>query len=147
MIKEEPVFVVKPSQWINIGWLSLVPATSLIHPFVGGFFMIIYVCKFIEIHCWKYEFYSDSIVEVKGVFNVDRVFIKYFRIKSVMIEEPFIMRITGLATIKTITSEQFKPSFNFYAVNYSSEITDYLNKLVTYNRKKLGIKERDIFYS
>ena len=99
----------------------------------------------IEVNCWKYEFYDDVVVEKKGVFTVTREEVYYSRIKSIMVEEPFLMRLVGLQVIHVITSEQFKPKFTFYAIEGGEHVKKLLDKLVLMSRKNSGIRELDIF--
>jgi uncharacterized membrane protein YdbT with pleckstrin-like domain len=99
----------------------------------------------IEVYCWKYEFYDDVVVEKKGIFTVTREEVYYNRIKSIMVEEPFLMRLVGLQIIHVITSEQFKPRFTFYAIEGGEHIKSLLDGLVKISRRESGLRELDIF--
>jgi membrane protein YdbS with pleckstrin-like domain len=123
----------------------MIPITALIHPYIGIPFLLIFICKQIIISCWKYEFYDEVMVEKKGVFNVTREEVHYSRIKSVMVEEPLIMRFFGLQVIHVMSSEQFKPMFTFYGIEGGEHIKDLLTKIVKISRKESGLRELDIF--
>ena len=136
---------VSPSNFINIGWALIIPISSYMNPFLGILTLFIFIYKMIEVNCWKYEFYDDVVVEKKGVFTVTREEVYYSRIKSIMVEEPFLMRLVGLQVIHVITSEQFKPKFTFYAIEGGEHVKKLLDKLVLMSRKNSGIRELDIF--
>jgi membrane protein YdbS with pleckstrin-like domain len=136
---------ISPSRWITIGWAVMIPITASIHPYVGIPFLFIFICKQIIISCWSYEFYDEVMVEKKGVFNVTREEVHYNRIKSVMVEEPLIMRFFGLQVIHVMSSEQFKPLFTFYGIEGGEHIKDLLTKIVKISRKESGLRELDIF--
>ena len=136
---------VSPSNFINIGWALIIPISSYMNPFLGILTLFIFIYKMIEVNCWKYEFYDDVVVEKKGVFTVTREEVYYSRIKSIMVEEPFLMRLVGIQIIHVITSEQFKPRFTFYAIEGGEHIKKLLDELVLMSRKNSGIRELDIF--
>ena len=56
------------------------------------------------------------MVERKGVFNVLRKELHYYRIKSVYIEEPFLFRIFNLANVHIKTSDPYLPELKLYGV-------------------------------
>jgi uncharacterized membrane protein YdbT with pleckstrin-like domain len=85
------------------------------------------------------------MTERKGVLNVTEETVNYFRIKSIMIEEPVAMRLVGLSNVKVITSEQFKPNFLFHGVENGDGIQAFLQECATHERKKLGIRELDLY--
>ena len=136
---------VSPSNFINIGWALIIPISSYMNPFLGILTLFIFIYKMIEVNCWKYEFYDDVVVEKTGVFTVTREEVYYSRIKSIMVEEPFLMRLVGIQIIHVITSEQFKPRFTFYAIEGGEHIKKLLDELVLMSRKNSGIRELDIF--
>jgi len=136
---------ISPSSWINIGWSFMIPVVTYIHPYLGLLFVVIFVFKQIQVSCWKYEFYDEVMVEKKGVFSITREEVYYSRIKSIMVEEPFLMRLVGLQVIHVITSEQFKPRFTFYAIEGGEHIKKFLGDIVKITRKESGLREIDIF--
>lgn len=136
---------ISPSRWTIIGWIIIIPAAFVMNPFLGILSIVALTYKLLEISCWKYEFYDEIMVEKKGVFSITREEVHYSRIKSVMVEEPFLMRLVGLQVIHVITSEQFKPKFTFYAIEGGEHIKNLLAGLVKITRKESGLREIDIF--
>lgn len=139
------ILSISPSNFVNYGWALLTVIGFFVNPFLGGLVLLIFIYKTIEIFCWKYEFYDDVVVEKKGIFTVTREEVYYSRIKSIMVEEPFIMRFVGLQVIHVMTSEQFKPKFTLYAIEGGTDVKNYLDKLVKKSRKKYGFREVDVF--
>ena len=137
--------LIKPSSIINIGWVMVIPFGFYLNPFLGGLVVLIFIYKMIEVYCWRYELYDDTVVEKKGVFTVTSEEVYYNRIKSIMVEEPFLMRLVGLQIIHVITSEQFKPRFTFYAIEGGEHVKSLLDGLVKISRRESGLRELDIF--
>lgn len=144
---QEPLHILKPSQWINVGWYLL--------PFCLAYFthnvyitmasLVILGYKYLEVDYCRYYIYDDHMVERKGVLNVTEETVNYFRIKSIMIEEPVAMRLVKLSNVKVITSEQFKTHFEFHGVENGQGIQAFLQDCAREERRKLGIKELDLY--
>ena len=62
-----------------------------------------------------------------------------------MMEQPFILRILGLSTIRVITSEQFKPTITLFAIKNGMEIKDYLDNIVLKQKLEHNVHEIDMF--
>ncbi len=142
---QTPVHVFSPSQWLNIGWLLLAVGLCFVHPFAGLAGLLVYGYKYLEVTCWRYEFYDDYMTEVKGVFSVTRETVNYFRIKSVMMEEPFWMRLFGLSIVSATTSEQYKTLFRFYGTELGQNLIEFLQDVTKEKRKEMGLRDFDVF--
>jgi len=142
---KKPIHILNPSQWMNLGWLTMVPVSYFIHPYACALAIAIYIYKYFEVDCWRYEFYDDCVIERKGVFSVTRESVNYFRIKSVMVDEPFWMRLLGLSIVKVITSEQFKQEIIFQAVGNGEGIQSFLQENARIERMNMGIRDFDVF--
>jgi uncharacterized membrane protein YdbT with pleckstrin-like domain len=143
----KPEHVASPSQWLNIGWLILAVGLFFVHPYAGIGGLLVYGYKYLEIMCWRYEFYDDYVVEVKGVFDVSRRTVNYFRIKSVMMDEPLWMRLFGLSIISVSTSEQYKTTLVFYGTDMGETLVEFLQEVAMESRKEMGIRDLDVFNS
>lgn len=142
---QTPKYTVGPSQWMNIGWLAMIPVSYLVHPYACALAVVIYIYKYFEIDCWRYEFYDDCVIERRGVFSVTRETVNYFRIKSIMVDEPFWMRLLGLSIVRVMTSEQYKPSVTLHAISHGEDIQSYLQECAKIERQKMGIRDLDIY--
>ena len=144
-----PDFTVKPSQLINILWV-----------FIGGFAVsaalstefywialvtLIPIYKILDYACWTYDIYDDRIVESRGVFSVTTREIYFHRIKSVMMERPFWMRILGVGSIMVRSSDQFTSYFVIYGIDDVQEFLEDFQDVIEDKRKENGMKEYEVF--
>jgi membrane protein YdbS with pleckstrin-like domain len=141
------ILTLQPSQYINLGWYLLVPVSLLVWPPLAILTIIAAIYKYFEVATWKYEIYTRTIVEKKGVFNVSQFEIPYFRIKSVMVDEPLWMRILSLSIVRVTSSEKFKPNMDLYAVSNGEKVREHLSDSAFEWRKEIGIRDYDIFNS
>ena len=143
----QPIETLRPSQWINVGWYLLPFCLAYFtgHVYITLSAVAVCIYKYYEVDFCTYVIYDDHMVERKGVFNVTEETVNYFRIKSIMIERPFIMRLVGLSIVKVTTSEQFKMNFVFYGVTNGNGIQSFLQDRARIERQKLGIRELDIY--
>lgn len=143
---------ITPSQWVNIGWAILAIAGAAGYALTDSWLFIIpiiwWLWKFAVIECWRYSFDEDkeTVVERKGVFSVRIVEIHYFRIKSVQIRKPFLMRLVGISIVDVITSEPFKPYLRLYAISQGDEWAEFLQGMAAYWRQKNGVREHDFHH-
>lgn len=143
----EEVFTLQPSQWINAGWFILPVVAGLIYLPLGGVALLVAIYKYYEVATWVYTGRIRTIEEKKGVFNVTQQEVQYFRIKSIMIDEPLWMRILGLSIVRVVTSEQYKPVLVLYAIDNAENVKKFLSGAAHDWRKELGIRDYDIFNS
>lgn len=143
----EEVFTLQPSQWINAGWFILPVVAGLIYLPLGGIALLVAIYKYYEVATWVYTGRIRTIEEKKGVFNVTQQEVQYFRIKSIMVDEPLWMRILGLSIVRVVTSEQYKPVLVLYAIDNAENVKKFLSGAAHDWRKELGIRDYDIFNS
>jgi membrane protein YdbS with pleckstrin-like domain len=144
MKNNKHIKTIKPSHFMNIAWY-LSPALTFLFPPLVFPTLIMAWYKYFEIETWKYNFLERTIEERKGVFSVTQEEVQYYRIKSIMIEEPLWMRFFGLCIINIITSEQFKPRMTLYAVNDGEQLKDLISDMTYQWRLKMNIRDHDIY--
>jgi membrane protein YdbS with pleckstrin-like domain len=147
METNEHVVTLQPSQWINAGWFILPVVAGVIYLPLGGLALIAAIYKYFEVSTWSYNLNMRTIEEKKGVFSVSTQEIQYFRIKSIMVDEPLWMRIFGLAIVRVVSSEQYKPNLVLYAISNGDYVKNLLSEHAYEWRKELGIRDYDIFNS
>ena len=133
-------FDIQPSQWVNIGWLIFAIACYWLY-----FPLVLLLWYYAVVYFWHYEFRERTIAERKGVFSTDKVEIHYFRIKSIKIEKPFLMRLVGLSNILIITSDPFRPVLRLYAIHNGEEIRERIKDYTYHWRKSQKVNEYDLF--
>lgn len=130
----------KPSQWINIGWVIFgVLGIPIVFP------PLIAIWKILEVSCHRYDFYDDRITETSGVINVTTNEIYYHRIKGTSLEEPLLYRIVGLSTLHVRTSDPYVSELNIVAIPIGKALMKDLKNIVKASKKKNGVKEFDMF--
>jgi uncharacterized membrane protein YdbT with pleckstrin-like domain len=144
MKNNKHIKTIKPSHFMNIAWY-LSPALTFLFPPLVFPTLIMAWYKYFEVETWKYNFLERTIEERKGVFSVTQEEVQYYRIKSIMIEEPLWMRFFGLCVINIITSEQFKPRLTLYAVNDGEQLKDLISDMTYQWRLKMNIRDHDIY--
>ena len=134
-------YILKPSQWINFGYILFgIIASPLVIPVL----MMIY--HILDVYYWQYHFYEDHVIERRGVFSVTRRELYYHRIKGIQHEAPFLHRLVGISTIKLISSDPFSTFFQFIAIPKGLEFSEALRELSQNGKKKKKIKELDIYH-
>lgn len=144
-----PEFTLKPSQLINIVWvflggfsLSIAYSTEL---YWVALFCLIPLYKIIDYACWTYEIHDEYIIETRGVFSTTTRELYYHRVKSVLVDKPFWMRILGVGNVVVRTSDQFSPVFVIYGIEYVDEFTEDFQEVIKDRRSTMGMKEYEVF--
>lgn len=130
----------KPSQWTNAAVIIL--GVVLIQYVI---FALLAIYKIIEVYYWQYQFNERTIIERKGIFNVERKEIHYYRIKSILVEEPFWMRLFGLANIHIKSSDPYYPEIKLWAVPRGVMLRNELRQLTDMRRKEENVREYDLY--
>ena len=129
-----------PSQWINFLWF--VSGIGLI-AFILPTLLAIY--KYFDIYFWTYQFRERTIIESRGVFSVTRTEVHYYRIKSIKIDEPFLMRLFNLGNITIVSSDPLQGELRLVAVYNPVALKEAIRERVHYMRKKENVREFDKF--
>jgi membrane protein YdbS with pleckstrin-like domain len=137
---KEPELTLRPSQWLNSGWI-LFGLVGI--PFVVP--TLIAIFKMVETYCHRYDFYEDHILESKGIFNVIRREVHYFRVKSILIDEPFLYRVVDLSSIHIKTSDQFNQEFTLKAIPVGRTLVNDLKAVVKVERAHHNVREFDMY--
>jgi len=141
---KKPSLILKPSQWLNIGWFIVgIAGSFLVIP------PLIAIYKYVEIYYWQYECYFDEkypfIIERKGVFSVTRNKILLSRVKNIKMESPFLLRLVNLANLYVLSSDPYTHQIKLHAIPNALTLWHYLEDLAALERKRKGIKELDIY--
>lgn len=134
--------VISPSQWTNAAWI-IIGVGSVVIKF--PLLMLLTLIKILDVYYWRYEFHERTLMERRGILKVTRRELHYYRIKSIKVEEPFWMRLFGLANVTVLTSDPYLPELVFYAVRNGNGIRNELRGLVYQQRKDEGVREFDMF--
>ncbi len=132
--------VLKPSQWINAGYIIFgVLGAPLILP------LLLMAYRMAEVYFWKYEFHEHYMIERKGVFGITRRELYYHRIKGIREETPFLYRLVGITNIQVVSSDPFTTYFKFLAVPGDRQLPQALREVAATGRRKLNVRELDMY--
>lgn len=127
-----------PSQWINFLWFVFgIGLITLIVP------ALLAIYKFFDVYLWTYQFRERTIIEQRGVFSVSRTEVHYYRIKSIKIDEPFLMRLFSLGNITIVSSDPLQRELRLIAVHKPVVLKEAIRERVHYMRKKENVREFD----
>lgn len=135
-------FILRPSYWLVFPSAVLAVVLAL---FKFPYLLIYPIYRAVDIYFWRYEFNEMTITERTGILSVSRTEMHYSRIKSIMVDEPFWLRIVGLCNIRIISSEPFMNSLELYAIPHRGKVKKYLSGKYYNWRKKEGVKEFDMY--
>jgi len=139
------VLVIKPSQFLNIGYVIITIITFFIgEPILIVLSMFLLGWKVLELHCISWVMTHDSIIEITGVFNVITDEVHYFRIKDVGMYQPLLYRFVGLSRLTLTTSDRSKPIIILGGVYGGKRRMQTFKSLAIVTRKEMGVKEFDI---
>jgi uncharacterized membrane protein YdbT with pleckstrin-like domain len=134
----------KPSQWIKIHWFVLAIGVTYFSPEFGLIPLVIWLYHVVDLYFWSWTYTSDSVIERRGILNVNTEEIQYFRIKDVQLYEPFLYRLVGLSKIILITSDETKPIIVLNGIEDGKGKREMFKTFALKSRRSEGIREFDI---
>ncbi|MES2981743.1 MAG: PH domain-containing protein [Verrucomicrobiota bacterium] len=150
---ETPLWKGTPSQWLNMGpfCLALLLSAGIV---VGGiFFPPAYaalilplgwmIWRFLVIRCEAYELTSQRLKISKGVFNQTIDEIELYRVKDVLLERKWWMRILGLGSLHLETSDRSLPQITIPSIPDANNLRETLRREVEIVRDKKRVRELD----
>ncbi len=141
------------SQWLNLGPFSL--ALFLIAGTVmGGVFyplafaalilpLIWILWRYLVIRCETYELTSQRLKITKGVLNQTSDEVELYRVKDVLVERKWWMRMLGLGSLHLETSDRSLPSITIPAIPDAINLRESLRKEVESVRDRKRVRELD----
>lgn len=143
MYSDNNIKTLSPSQWTNLGFIAIGIVDLLFLQIWFG--VLLAAIKIIYVMCWKYEVNERTIVERKGILNVTRTELHYYRIKSIMVDEPLWMRLFGLSNVLVKSSDPYSPDFVLHAVPNGVAIRNELRYMTDTRRKEENVREFDMY--
>ncbi|MCE2959977.1 MAG: PH domain-containing protein [Akkermansiaceae bacterium] len=150
---ETPLWKGTPSQWLNIGPFSLalllsagIAVGGILFPpaFAGLILPLIWmIWRFLVIRCEIFELTSQRLRISHGVFNQKIDEIELYRIKDVLVERKWWMRIFGLGSLHLETSDRSLPQVTIPAISDAIGLREILRKEVEAVRDKKRVRELD----
>ncbi|MBI4662683.1 MAG: PH domain-containing protein [Verrucomicrobia bacterium] len=138
MMPEETVWKGNPSQITNLGLYLLCLLTCwLIVP------IFIALWKWIETKCFVYELTSERLKITRGVFSKRTDVLELYRVKDLVVERPFFLRLFSRGNVVLDTSDKSSPRVVIQAVPKPQALSDTIRNQVEVQRQAKHVREVD----
>jgi uncharacterized membrane protein YdbT with pleckstrin-like domain len=139
MIHERIIFKGNPSQIPNIGYYLL---CIILAPLLG-LGVIMFLVRYLETKFTKFEITNERIIQQNGVLSRRTNETELYRVKDIILDEPFFLRIFGLSNVLIVTSDRTSPLILVNAIENGGIIRRELREAVELRRDKKGVREMD----
>ena len=139
MIHERIIFKGNPSQIPNIGYYLL---CIILAPLLG-LGVIMFLVRYLETKYTKFEITNERIIQQNGVLSRRTNETELYRVKDIILDEPFFLRIFGLSNVLIVTSDRTSPLILVNAIENGGIIRRELREAVELRRDKKGVREMD----
>jgi len=99
--------------------------------------------RYLSVRCNVFEITTQRLRITTGVINQDIDEIELYRVKDILIERRWWMRLTGLGTVHLETSDRSLPKLEINAVRNCIKVREELRKLVEAMRDSKRVREMD----
>lgn len=142
-----------PSQWLNLGPFSAAILLAVAISIGGVFFppallaLVIplgwMVWSFLVVRCQTFELTTERLRITKGVINQNIDEVELYRVKDIVVERKWWMRLTGLGNVHLDTSDRSLPHVDIRAIRDCIGLRESLRKKVEAMRDKKRVREMD----
>lgn len=136
---EQVVWEGSPSQVTNLGTYVVCFLTCWL--VIPVFYAI---WRWIELRCYRYRLTNERLAIMQGVFSRRMEELELYRVKDITFEQPFFLRLFGLATLVLDTSDQSRPVVLIRAIPRAQELREQIRRDVERLRREKGIREFDV---
>ncbi len=153
MTEETTIWKGSPSQWLNIGPFSVaalvaagITAGGIFFPpgFIGLAIPVSYALwRYLVVRCQTFEITTERLRITKGVINQHIDEVELYRVKDIVVERKWWMRLTGLGNLLLQTSDRSHPQVDIPAIRDCIGLRDKLRELVEAMRDKKRVRELD----
>ena len=137
--QETVIWEGSPSQVTNLGVYVVCGLTFfLVVPLLYA------IWKWIETRCHRYVVSSQRIRETEGVFSKRTDSTELYRVKDVVLLQPFSLRMFGLGNIELRSSDASSPLLMLHAVPNAVDLREKILLAAETRRDAKGVRELDI---
>ena len=101
------------------------------------------VWRWVELRCRRYELTNQRLRIIHGVFNRDEDELELYRVKDIILSQPFILRLFSLGNLTLHTSDRTTPELTIPALTDPSAFRDLLREQVERRRDEKRVREID----
>lgn len=153
MTEETTFWKDSPSQWLNIGRYGAALLLAILIAIAGyyynpAFYALIIplawaVWSYLSVRCQTYELTTERLRITRGVINQNIDEVELYRVKDLIVERKWWMRLTGLGNIHLETSDRSLPHVDIPAIRDCINLREDLRKKVEAMRDKKRVREMD----
>jgi uncharacterized membrane protein YdbT with pleckstrin-like domain len=142
-----------PSQWLNLGPFSvaillaagIIAAGVFFPPALIGLVVPLgwMIWSFLVVRCQTFELTTERLRITTGVINQNIDEVELYRVKDMLIERKWWMRLVGLGNIHLETSDRSLPHIDIPAIRDCIGLREALRKKVEAMRDKKRVREMD----
>lgn len=153
MTNENTFWKGSPSQWLNLGPFSVAALLAagiitggIFFPpaFIGLIVPFAYALwSYLTVRCQTFEVTTERLRITKGVINQHIDEIELYRVKDILVERKWWMRLTGLGNVHLQTSDRSLPQLDIPAIRDCIGLREELRKLVEAMRDSKRVREMD----
>ncbi len=140
---ETNVWQGRTSQWVNFPafllW-GLLALTVVLLPISAG----VILWRYLVVRNEEYELTSERLKMHSGVLNKTTTEIELYRVTDTQFEQPFWLRLVGLAHVVVISSDKLSPQTQIRAVPEARELREQLRALVETRRNVKGVRVSEL---
>ena len=144
-----------PSQWLNIGPFSIALLFAIVIIAIAihwdSYILIVLLIfpaayslwRYLSVRCQTFELTTERMRITKGVINQNIDEVELYRVKDMVVERKWWMRLTGLGNIHMETSDRSMPHIDIPAIRGCIALREDLRKKVEAMRDKKRVREMD----
>jgi uncharacterized membrane protein YdbT with pleckstrin-like domain len=92
----------------------------------------------------RYQLTTERIITTTGVFSTKTDNLELYRVDDIAVQQPFSLRLLGLANIAATTSDRTTPNMVLVAIPRSQELRDQMRKYVEVCRDRKRTRVLDV---
>ena len=139
MQEETPLWQGSPSQRVNLpGYLLCLLFFWLVVP------LFVMAWQWLVLKNTKFELTTQRLKLRHGVLNKEMNDLELYRVRDYTLEQPFFLRLLGLANITLNTSDSTTPVLIIRAVRDGERLRDQIRTAVEKCRMAKGVREIDV---
>lgn len=151
---ESAIWTGRSSQILNLQVFALYGAVAIgslvLANYYSGYISIVAgLCILRMLYSWfyintaTYTLTNQRIIRKEGVFNRTTFEIELYRVKDVLLLEPFFFRLFSLGNIRLVSSQKTTHNLVLNAIHKPTELREQIRKLVETRRTEKGVGEFD----
>jgi len=149
MPPEQTVLSTSSSQILNFWAFALLGSFMLAGAWVGAYFLsvqweltlawmvavaLVMAWKYLNVRCQHYELTTERLKTQSGVFSKVTHELELYRVKDILFEQPFFLRLFGLGHVVLMTSDASTPVLTLKAIPDASNWREQLRQCVETRR-------------